>query len=60
MSKAKVTEMLPLETQDLTVVASLIQPLPETVAPSEEFLDRMRRHLLEMKSASGKPSMKAA
>ena len=36
------------ETGELRQLASLIRPLPEEVAPSDEFLRRMRGRLLRL------------
>ena len=45
---------------DLASVAAAIRPLPEEVAPSQEFLARTRLQLLELKPAEEKDSPRRA
>jgi hypothetical protein len=45
---------------ELDSVAARIQPLPQDVAPSEEFLARTRLQLLELRGAAARDSRRAA
>ncbi len=60
MEQDEVTMKRMQNEEELTQVASLIQPLPDNVIPSEEFMRRTRMRLLKLKGKSESSRQQAA